>query len=366
MARVSTVTTGERDNPTLHWNALITDYLSQTDTTAQALASSLTAAAGTTLTVPTLDVDTISERTAAAGVAIDVLASINKRAADPATAGWGDDEKGLMWHNTTEGKYKYWTGVAVVSFPVTGGAGAPTDASYVTINAEAGLDAETLHGTGITDPVYTHGPLNASYVIFTSGGTTYGRACGTGLANLSDADFATVFQDAVNALSSGMIFLKAGTYAAATTLTVNDNLTICGEGYGQTIIQATAALNPIMELTASGAHVRDLTLDGDSTAVDGLEVTAANCRVTRIEVTDPTANGIVLGDDANAYTGGRVDHCRLSDCPGYGIFVTDNFSDSHLTGNLCRGYQNVAGSAGIGLKEGTCFITENQDRKSVV
>lgn len=91
---------------------VIDDYVSQTDTSTQAVAS---------------------------------LLHIGRRSSDPNTDGWGEDEKGYMWHNSTEGKYKYWNGAAIVSFPVTGGEGAPVDASYVTINAEAGLEAEVQH-----------------------------------------------------------------------------------------------------------------------------------------------------------------------------------------------------------------------------
>jgi len=81
---------------------------------------------------------------------------------DPSTAGWGNDQKGYHWFNETEGKYKYWNGASIVAYPVTGGAGAPTDASYVTINAEADLDAEVQHGS-ITDEAQKHIPkLHAS------------------------------------------------------------------------------------------------------------------------------------------------------------------------------------------------------------
>lgn len=66
-------------------------------------------------------------------------------AADPATAGWGNAEFGRWWGNSAEGKLKYWNKAAIVSFPSAGGAGAPVDASYVTINAEGGLDAEIQH-----------------------------------------------------------------------------------------------------------------------------------------------------------------------------------------------------------------------------
>ena len=65
MARTSTVTTQTTISST--WaNALITDYVSQTDTSDQDLAGKLTIVAG-----KSLEVDTINETTAAAGVTLD-------------------------------------------------------------------------------------------------------------------------------------------------------------------------------------------------------------------------------------------------------------------------------------------------------
>lgn len=71
MARVTAPTSGTVISTTTFSTPLITDYLSQTDTTAQAIASDVTGAAGKFVSFPTLKGDTISERTGAAGVTID-------------------------------------------------------------------------------------------------------------------------------------------------------------------------------------------------------------------------------------------------------------------------------------------------------
>lgn len=70
---------------------------------------------------------------------------------DPDTTGWGDNQKGFNWFNMTEGRYKYWSGAAILTYPSVGGAGAPVDASYVTINAEDGLDGEVQHANIVND-----------------------------------------------------------------------------------------------------------------------------------------------------------------------------------------------------------------------
>lgn len=38
-----------------------------------------------------------------------------KRASDPSTGGWGSDEAGIMWYNTTSHIFKYWNGSSIVT-----------------------------------------------------------------------------------------------------------------------------------------------------------------------------------------------------------------------------------------------------------
>ncbi len=67
MARVTSVAdSGETRSPYTVVNALITDYVSQTDTSDQALASNITVVSG-----KAVKTNTVSETTAAAGVTID-------------------------------------------------------------------------------------------------------------------------------------------------------------------------------------------------------------------------------------------------------------------------------------------------------
>jgi len=129
MARIDDVETGDQISP--EWtNRFLADYLSQTDTELQSIGG---------------------------------IVYIGRRTSDPDTAAWGEDEKGYLWFNTTEGKYKYWNGVAAVAFPSAGGAGAPVDASYVTINAEAALTGEVQHAD-IVDEAQKHTPKAHTHV----------------------------------------------------------------------------------------------------------------------------------------------------------------------------------------------------------
>lgn len=242
MARVSS----KKGDATLtQANLLEADYVSQTDSSNQTVASIL---------------------------------DIGKRAADPNTDGWGEAEKGLMWHNTTEGKYKYWNGASIVPFPVTGGTGAPTDASYVTINAEDGLDAEVQHAN-ITDEAQKHVPKlhtlashstkahseltgvtahlhhrveeTASYIIFKDGSDYYAKNGQTGVidyggsgdaGDVDGASFPAVMNAVYAALTGGgLVFIKKGTYTVNAKITVpNRGTATMGENMDKTFLSFAA------------------------------------------------------------------------------------------------------------------------------
>jgi len=129
MGRISDVEAGDQISPELA-NRVLADYVSQTDTGTQSIGG---------------------------------IVYIGRRTSDPDTAGWGEAEKGYLWFNLTEGKYKYWNGAAIVAFPSAGGAGAPVDASYVTINAEADLTGEIQHAN-IVDEAQKHTPKAHTHV----------------------------------------------------------------------------------------------------------------------------------------------------------------------------------------------------------
>lgn len=66
-------------------------------------------------------------------------------------AGWSVTEAPRIVFTKDTKRFYYWNGTSLLVFPSVGGSGAPVDASYVTINAEASLDAEIQH-KNITDP----------------------------------------------------------------------------------------------------------------------------------------------------------------------------------------------------------------------
>ncbi|MFC3080129.1 glycosyl hydrolase family 28-related protein [Phenylobacterium terrae] len=143
-------------------------------------------------------------------------------------------------------------------------------------------------------------------------------AVGNGLVNDRAAIQAAL--DAAHAAGGGVVYIPAGTYAidggAATRtyagLQVRDNVTIVGDGMGQTIIQAMAGNSvgftglirtPVGEETTN-VTIRDLTLDGNRDATTG------------------KVDGFFCGTSP-----GSAAHCaditllnvEAKDCSGYGI-----------------------------------------------
>ena len=64
---------------------------------------------------------------------------------DAASADFGSQELFHLCRVVETGYYYYWQGASWARFPAQGGAGAPVDASYITLNSEPALSAEALH-----------------------------------------------------------------------------------------------------------------------------------------------------------------------------------------------------------------------------
>jgi len=76
-----------------------------------------------------------------------------------AVAGYGALDAGKNFWCTETGRYYYWNGGALLPYPSTGGAGAPSDASYLTINVEPALSGETRHELLTNLTGHLHEPL---------------------------------------------------------------------------------------------------------------------------------------------------------------------------------------------------------------
>ncbi len=82
---------------------------------------------------------------------IGSIITVPRLAAAPSTIGWDSTQLGYEFISTASGYKYYWNGAAFVPYPSTGGAGAPLDSSYVTINDESGTLTGSVQHQNIAD-----------------------------------------------------------------------------------------------------------------------------------------------------------------------------------------------------------------------
>lgn len=66
---------------------------------------------------------------------------------DADAAGWGTAEAPRFAWCKDKNRLYCWNGATLIEYPVSGGAGAPTDADYLVISSQDGLSAEVLHNS---------------------------------------------------------------------------------------------------------------------------------------------------------------------------------------------------------------------------
>lgn len=305
MGRIPEVVSKERVSST-KWNQFRGDYVSQTDKELQSIGG---------------------------------IVYIGRRVSDPDTTGWGEDEKAYLWFNLTEGKYKYWNGAAIVAFPSAGGAGAPVDASYVTINAEAGLTAEIQHAN-IVDEAQKHTPKIHTHVE----------------ADVTDLDHDALKIKGVTVDDSGIgadKYLKYdganvvyGTLPAGSTYKLAPNYTVykVGATYyameedGDTSINganaATVVNAAIAALTGGRDHMETVLLKGEITTIGAIQLDS----FTRLAITGELKAGttgfdMITFSDTSQYL---VDIC------GGGVINGNSQADDgiHLEGPSQPSYRS--------------------------
>lgn len=216
MARVTTPTTNTRI--TSAWGSnLRNDYVSQSDTTSQDIESDLDFGTGKRPKFP--------------------FAYFNPTTTPAAT-------EGHVYYDSVAQKLKMYDGTQWRDIPATAGGG----------------------GTYKLVP---------SYTIYKDGSTYYAMDV-DGDIDYSGAAFHTVLNNVINALTSGgLIFVKQGTYTVTGEIQdqSQDDIELCGEGMGRTILQLTASTvypGRIISLIGGAGteidnwHIHDLTLDGNS------------------------------------------------------------------------------------------------------
>jgi hypothetical protein len=152
----------------------------------------------------------------------------------------------------------------------------------------------------------------ASYIIFTDGTKVYARNGKTGAIDYSGTDATTVIQSAINALSSGVVFIKDGLYIITASIIPKSHVYLVGESWN-TILKLKD--NATEDATHSNVIysndevedivIRNLQIDGNK----------ANQTFT---TSAHTWNGIYFRNQARHV---YIDHCYVHDCRICGIMI---------------------------------------------
>ncbi len=172
----------------------------------------------------------------------------------------------------------------------------------------------------------------------------------------SDGDYA----DLQSALDAGKtrIFIKAGTYETATTITITaNNVLIRGEDRMSTIIKlANDSDVNVMDVEGNGIDIKGIQIDGNKAnqtlLKEGIYITGDNCSVEKCYVKDVKLRGIMSNGDYNIISNNIVSSCSdgisISNAQ-YNIVATNSIQGSTLgaikvlkshnviVGNICIG-----------------------------
>lgn len=151
-------------------------------------------------------------------------------------------------------------------------------------------------GLAKSETVFEFGGVEgASYVIFKEGSIYYARNGKTGVIDYSGTDASKIIQNAIDATTTGLIYVKAEIYRLSRNITIHDRITFKGDGQDSTVLQrSTDNVAVVLKSNVAwteGIVLRDLTVHGNSKDGDLVSVESARS-VTIINVAIKRSAGI--------------------------------------------------------------------------
>lgn len=205
----------------------------------------------------------------------------------------------------------------------------------VIVSAQNSMSTQTIIEAGSLQTV-------ASYVVFRDGSTYYARNGTTGEIEFSGSVATTVIQSAIDALSSGLILFKDGSYSITTLINLDDNIEIEGESQQGVVLTATTD-NPIFRINNwENISFRKLTLAQTQTNY-GISIGANTQNADNFLIQDVTFRGINgsagIGISTTTYyvNDVRVYSCSFSDLT-YGIYSSGLLNGLWVSGCL---FENI-------------------------
>lgn len=198
----------------------------------------------------------------------------------------------------------------------------------------------------------------ADYIIYKDGDVTIAVNGNTGKEDSRNTDAQTVIQYAIDALTSGgLIFIKQGSYDIADNISLDDYITLSGEGYS-TILNMTAAKG-VKAVSKTEVIVENLRIDGNRAIVGGGAINlqgigCTKCVFRNVFSHDAGADGIGFWQ-ASTYC--IVTECYTWDNGTNGLFIEGTGAGDSLKCGVVNCVSIDDGqTAGDGIR-----ITESDD-----
>ena len=172
-------------------------------------------------------------------------------------------------------------------------------------------------------------------------------------------DSTTAIQAAINSVTTGRIYLPAGTYKTTTTISLKNGVSIYGDGSGITTI-SNATANPIITVN-TGANIRfckinGMTLYGGGTNTYGI---TANQWGNQDAMIDVEIYNCVVGVYLYACYNFKAENCWIHNNTSHGLLAANATYAAEIRGSMFT--QNGGDGVQINTSGGGQFLIENCD-----
>lgn len=219
----------------------------------------------------------------------------------------------------------------------------------------------------------------ASYVILREGSFYFAKNGTTGALDYSGTNASQVILNSINAITEGVVFLKAATYVCDTAITISGaskRVSLIGEGMEATILSFSGDIDGIVLDTTYHVEIANLKILGDNSQTnEGLEIVASqNILVQNVllDYWNDTGSAVKLQSvwdstfinvrHHRSWIGLKLQTavnnngwygCRFKDNTNHGIYIADNLSN----GNIFVASDIAGNSVGVEIENGISKIT---------
>jgi hypothetical protein len=169
-------------------------------------------------------------------------------------------------------------------------------------------------------------------------------AVGNGITNDKTAVQDAI--DTVQAAGGGIVYFPVGVYSC-TSLTLDDNVTLLGDGLGVSVIQNRTAGDLVIASGKSQFAIKNLTLDGDGLTGDGfMASTSTDFLLDHVEVINSLGSGFNIVTSCSDFV---LTNCRVDSCTNG--FILQGASGACTHGRFVSCYTTGIDTAPFNLQD---------------